>query len=153
RKSLLSVRLVTNGFTSCRYPVPAFWRYIKSKGYRMGQDAVGRNKVLVVDTDPCRAEALSQRLRFLTYQPVLTGEEAAAADTIAVLLGDIGKDDSGNGGSERGFRDLISKKPDLPIIVASACEPALPKAKDRPTWFLDTPIRRSQLKQFLVRAS
>ena len=118
----------------------------------MGQDGVERNKVLVVDTDPSRAEALSQRLRFLDYQPVLPGEQAAMADIIAVLLGDLRKEKDGGIDSEQGFRDLISRKPNLPVIVVSQ-NAGFAKGKDRPTWILETPIRRSQLKQLLARAS
>jgi sigma-54 dependent transcriptional regulator, flagellar regulatory protein len=124
----------------------------KSKGYRMGQDGVERNKVLVLDTDPSRAEALSQRLRFLDYQPVLSGEQAAMADIIAVLLGDLRKEKDGGIDSEQGFRDLISRKPNLPVIVVSQ-NAGFAQGKDAPTWVLETPIRRSQLKQLLVRAS
>jgi sigma-54 dependent transcriptional regulator, flagellar regulatory protein len=119
----------------------------------MGQDGVERRKVLVVDTNPSRAEALSQRLRFLDYQPVLAGDDSSMSDTIAVLVGDLGKGDNGDAGSERSFSDLISRKPDLPVIVVSAGQHVFRKAEDRPTWFLDSPIRRSQLKQLLVRAS
>jgi sigma-54 specific flagellar transcriptional regulator A len=115
----------------------------------VSSSAVERNKVLVVDADPCRAEALSQRLRFLNYLPVIADKALQDHDGIAVLLGGL----CGKGDTERAFEELTRKRPDLPLIVVSPGRPDLDRVKGRPTWFLDAPIRRSQLKQLLGRAS
>ena len=115
----------------------------------VSSNAVERNKVLVVDADPCRAEALSKRLRFLNYLPVIADKPLRDHDGIAVLLGGL----CGKGDTERAFEELTRKRPDLPLIVVSPGMPDLDRVKGRPMWFLDAPIRRSQLKQLLGRAS
>ncbi|MGH8166687.1 MAG: sigma 54-interacting transcriptional regulator, partial [Woeseiaceae bacterium] len=133
----------------------------------MGDNAVKRSKVLVFDANPSRAEALSQRLRFLNYEPVIAGNAPLTDDDgIAVLLGDLpaaGNKDSA-GSMARSFQRLTTKRPDLPIIViapdviapgvvaSNAAADAVGKAGTRPVWRLDSPLRRSQLKQLLCRA-
>jgi sigma-54 specific flagellar transcriptional regulator A len=120
----------------------------------MSSNAVERNKVLVFDADPCRAEALSQRLRFLNYLPIVADNTSSIDDDgIAVLLGDLRQGDDAGGNTERAFAELTRKRPDLPVIVVLPGTTTPDKVKDRPTWQLDAPIRRSQLKQLLDRAS
>jgi sigma-54 dependent transcriptional regulator, flagellar regulatory protein len=136
----------------------------------MGDNALKRSKVLVFDANPSRAEALSQRLRFLNYEPVIAGNAPLTDDDgIAVLLGDLpaAGDKGSAGGMARSFQQLTKKRPDLPIIAIIAIPPdviapgvvasnpaadALVKAGTRPVWRLDSPLRRSQLKQLLSRA-
>jgi sigma-54 specific flagellar transcriptional regulator A len=121
----------------------------------MEDHGIERSKVLVFDADPSRAEALSQRLRFLNYQPVMAGEMPLGEDSIAVLMGDLqGGDDE----VQQAFRALFRKKPNLPLIMTSPAPDSgnsrpTTAGKDRPVWQLDSPIRRSQLEQLLSRAA
>ena len=118
----------------------------------MDLNAIERNKVLVFDADPWRAEALSQRLRFLNYLPVVGDKTPLDHDAVAILLGDLRHGD-GDGDTERAFKELTRKRPDLPLIVISPGRTTPDKVEGRPMWLLDPPIRRSQLKQLLDRAS
>jgi sigma-54 specific flagellar transcriptional regulator A len=121
----------------------------------MEDKGIERSKVLVFDADPSRAEALSQRLRFLNYQPVMAGEMPLGEDSIAVLLGDL---EGGDDEVQQAFRALFRKKPNLPLIMTSPARDcgtshATTADKDRPVWRLDSPIRRLQLDQLLARAA
>jgi len=112
-------------------------------------------RVLVMDSNASRAAELSHRLRFLNYDPVLAtdpSETAAVAgeEAIAVVLG---------APEEPKFKNLFHKvvveRPDLPILLMGALAAADEYSDDlrnRPTWALDAPLRRSQLMQLLRRA-
>jgi sigma-54 dependent transcriptional regulator, flagellar regulatory protein len=108
-------------------------------------------KVLVMEQDANRAAELSHRLRFLNYEPVVAAgagciERFSAESGIAVMLGDtiVG------GELESAVRDLLSTRPNLPVLLASAAPK--PEFVAKEAWPLELPIRRSQLSQLLTRA-
>ena len=113
-----------------------------------------RSKVLVLDADLSRAQALSHRLRFLNYDPVIAndsdGFDAASQNAgIAVVLGQA--DDPG---LQKVFHRVTKRRPDLPVLVFNSAGAAaeIGNLGNRPHWTLDSPVRRSQLTQLLKRA-
>ena len=114
-----------------------------------------RSKVLVLDADLSRAQALSHRLRFLNYDPVIAndsdGFDAASQNAgIAVVLGQA--DDPGL--QKDVFHRVTKRRPDLPVLVFNSAGAAaeIGNLGNRPHWTLDSPVRRSQLTQLLKRA-
>lgn len=119
-------------------------------------DSSGKQaKVWVMDSNTVRARELSNRLRFLNYDPVVAGEDNlfdpdATDSGIAVVLGEA---------KNSKFRDLFHevavKLPDLPVLLLgpdSGAGQFDEDLKNRPHWTLEAPIRRSQLTQLLRRA-
>ncbi|MEX2257897.1 MAG: sigma-54 dependent transcriptional regulator [Woeseia sp.] len=121
-------------------------------------NATARSKVLVLDADPSRAEALSRRLQYLDYDPVMADDSLSsrqAGSSIALLLGDLSRQQE----ARRTLQQLTKNHPDLPIIVIAAGNAgslastgAGSSGFARPTWRLDSPLRCAQLKQLLKRA-
>jgi sigma-54 specific flagellar transcriptional regulator A len=114
------------------------------------------NKVFVLEENPERAAELGHRLRFLNYEPLVPGEslpvESLAKKTgIALLLGDTGQSPI----LLNALEVLTQRHPELPMLLLSGDHdgPGLTEAGPRrPTWKMDTPIRRSQMTQLLQRA-
>lgn len=122
----------------------------------MSEAAQIPNTVFVLDANPERAAALSHRLRFLNYEPVIPGtgvpaESLAERPGIALMVGDTDRDQT----IAAALRTLSTQRPELPLIVLSDdCRVTVGGGEDslRPAWKIDTPIRRSQITQLLERA-
>ena len=111
---------------------------------------VQRARVLVFDGDATRTEALSERLRFLNYDPVVAGD-APDGTAVAVLLGNLAAERE----LKRKFRQLTAARPDLPVLVLSSDghpETSGAFAATHPAWHLDVPVRRAELSRLLRRA-
>lgn len=114
------------------------------------------NRVFVLEGNPERAAELNHRLRYLNYEPVLpedskSAESLARKPGIALLVGDTQQDPM----IANALKVLAEKRPNLPMLVLDgkgAELPPTPSAEDRPTWKIDTPIRRSQMTRLLQRA-
>ncbi|MEM6512673.1 MAG: sigma-54 dependent transcriptional regulator [Pseudomonadota bacterium] len=111
-----------------------------------------QSKVLVLDTDKERAAELCNRLKFLKYEPVLSDPDDAIAsiknnsDGIAVVLGDTGGPEDNRILAER----LTLTRPGLPVIHLNT-DPDVRFAETE--WFLDVPLKRSQMQRLLDRAA
>jgi len=113
-------------------------------------------RVLVLDSNADRARALSNRLRFLNYDPIVADSADACSEAgddpgIAVMLGDINQSDL-----RETFHNAMQKRPDLPILFFDKPldDPEFCAAiTDHPAWTLDAPIRRHQLAKLLRRAA
>jgi sigma-54 specific flagellar transcriptional regulator A len=125
------------------------------KVVNMVKAADAQARVLVLDSDPKRAEVLCHRLRFLNYDSVIAcdGEaiEAIAEEPgIAVMLGELPADEAG-----LAIRAISLKRPELPFLLMSEL-PAAGECQlefgDHPAWKLDLPLRKTQLQQLLRRA-
>lgn len=120
------------------------------------RSASPQGRVLVLDTNRQRAEQLSNRLRFLNYEPVTaqSGQDLAAITDdpgIAVMLGDL---TSGQGVC-RAFRALTKKRPTMPVVRMSGTvmnASVDEELNHHHTWELDFPLRCSQLSNLLRRA-
>jgi len=120
------------------------------------QLALMLGRVLVLDSNAQRAEELSQRLRFLNYEPVTAHSGQALAEItddsgIAVMLGDLA---SGKGIC-RAFHAVSKQRPSMPVIRICGCITNAgvdAELKHHHTWELDFPPRHSQLAQLLRRA-
>ncbi len=115
-----------------------------------------QGRVLVLDTNAQRAEELSNRLRFLNYEPVIAqaGQDLAEMTGdpgIAVMLVDL---TPGQGGC-RAFRAVSIKQPSMPVlrisgtVINAGVDETL---NHHHTWELDFPLRCSQLAHLLRRA-
>lgn len=115
--------------------------------------------VFVLEGNPERAAELSNRLKFLDYEPLLPSEAVqveslALAPGIAVLLGDT----TTNPAVSAALDTLNRVQPDLPMLVigdptaGKSVASGLVPADNRPTWMIDAPIRRSQMVRLLKRA-
>ena len=119
--------------------------------------ATTQGKVLVLDSNAQRAEELSNRLRFLNYEPVTAESSQILTEItddsgIAVVIGDLtpGQDMC------RAFHALSKQRPSMPVI--RICGGLTNAGVDvelqhHHTWELDFPPRRSQLAQLLRRAA
>ncbi|MGB5581697.1 MAG: sigma-54 dependent transcriptional regulator [Woeseia sp.] len=110
-------------------------------------------KVLVMEADQSRAAELSSRLRYLNYEPVVADnvdavESAQQDDSIAIMLGDT----MVGGELERAVKDLLSSRPNLPVLVASSDTKVDATFNERQAWHFDMPMRRAQLSNLLKRA-
>lgn len=111
-------------------------------------------KVLILDSDKCRARDLAQRLQYLSYEAITAGEDRPLAslesdDDIAVFIGDI---------SERAdFHDAAVKyrtaRRNVPFIQLPNVTDDLVDLDDGHNWSIDLPLRRSQLQRLLKRAA
>ena len=114
------------------------------------------NRVFVLEGNPERAAELDHRLRFLNYEPILpdasqTAESLLGTSGIALLVGDTGQ----NPILADALKVLTEKRPNLPMLVLGSGDDESPAALEpgsRPTWRIDTPIRRSQMTRLLQRA-
>ena len=102
------------------------------------------NTVWIKDSNAERARELCQRLEFLDYRPVLAEPDTKRpTDAVAVVVG---------GDSAQTETDVLrSERPDLPILCL---DPGMPETRmaSGPTWPLQLPLKRSQLKRLLSRA-
>lgn len=124
----------------------------------MSEAARSTMGVFVLEGDPERAAELSNRLKFLDYEPLLPSEAGhaerlAAAPGIAVLLGDTKTDPA----LADALETLNRVQPNLPMLVIGNSAEAKSTASrtapaGRPTWTVDAPIRRSQMMRLLKRA-
>ena len=102
------------------------------------------NTVWIKDSNAERARELCRRLEFLDYHPVLAdlGTAEPSGAVAAVVCGEsaIAETDA-----------LRTERPDLPILCldAGGTGPDIPGG---PTWPLELPLKRSQLKRLLSRA-
>ena len=120
------------------------------------QSALPQGKVLVLDTNAQRAEELSNRLRFLNYEPVTPQAVQDLAEMtddpgIAVMLGDLA---SGQGVC-RAFRAVSKQRPSMPVLRISGTvinAGVSEMLNHHHTWELDFPLRRSQMAHLLRRA-
>lgn len=120
------------------------------------QSASPQGRVLVLDTNAQRAEELSNRLRFLNYEPVTaqSGQDLAEMTDdpgIAIMLGDL----SSGQGVCRAFRALSKQRPTLPVLRVSGTVMNAgidEELNHHHTWELDFPLRCSQLAHLLRRA-
>ena len=110
-----------------------------------------RARVLVFDGDATRTEALSERLRFLNYDPVVGGDAVPDGTAVAVLLGNLAAERE----LQRKFRQLTASRPNLPVLVLSSdgrSETSNALSGTQPAWRLDVPVRRAELSRLLRRA-
>jgi len=117
----------------------------------MGTQQASQGKVLILDAHPERAADLGQRLSFLHYEPVIGDSNAANvanSDSLAVVLGDL----AGGEGLTAAAIAVRESNPGLPFLCLQDAGDSndLP---DGPNWVLDMPLKRSQLKRLLQRAS
>jgi len=119
----------------------------------MAGTARTRAKVLVMEADRERAGELSQRLRFLNYEPVLADspgvlESMAPGEGIAVLITDLPaatrRDDA--------LRKFLDSRPELPVLLAGEKDGAEARLPSSRSWRIDLPLRRAQLERCLRRA-
>ncbi len=113
------------------------------------------SKVLVLDSDPERADELSCRLRYLNYEPVVAdGRQDVNGfidePGIAVMVGDL----TAGQGVRTAFSQLAEKRPELPVLLMSTDNERFDSCclESHHTWRLELPIRRSQLTRLLRRA-
>ncbi|HLT90964.1 MAG TPA: sigma-54 dependent transcriptional regulator [Woeseiaceae bacterium] len=115
----------------------------------MLQSEPERARVVVFDAGG-RAEALGERLRFLSYEPVIAGRDCQAPpdDAIAAIVGQVGQD------LRPGLGRLAASRPHLPfLLLGGDGEAAVGRPGERPAWRLDLPVRRTQLERLLRRAA
>ncbi|ANO51042.1 sigma-54 dependent transcriptional regulator [Woeseia oceani] len=117
----------------------------------MNNSKTSQARVLVMDENIDRAAELSHRLRFLNYEPMVAADPQALQDIdldsgIAVMLGDtiVG------GELETAVNDLLSTRPNMPVLLASSTRDS--ELAKKHGWPLELPIRRAQLQQLLKRA-
>ncbi|MEO1244391.1 MAG: sigma-54-dependent Fis family transcriptional regulator [Pseudomonadota bacterium] len=102
------------------------------------------NTVWIKDTDAERARDLYRRLEFLNYQPVIARSgDRQPCGTVAAVVG--GKSFAAEADA------LRRKRPELPILCLDARDTDT-AATSGPTWPLELPLKRSQLKRLLNRA-
>jgi len=105
-------------------------------------------KVLILDSDADRVAAMSSRLRYLNYEPVVPahGSDIAGNGGIAVVVGALAH---GDGNAMRALRE---KQPGLPFLCLAPADSADAEFDLGVNWSLDLPLRRSQLTRLLRRA-
>ena len=107
-----------------------------------------RAKVLVLDPDPDRARDLSQRIRFLNYDPIIVDSSASRArrdgtDSVALIIAG-----GGDASTDSAATELRKHHPHLPFL----CVDGRDFAGGGPTWPLELPLKRAQLERLLSRA-
>lgn len=115
-------------------------------------EAATLGKVLVVDGDSKRTDALCDRLRFLNFEPV-NGLETLEplTDSVAIMLGDV----SGGSDSADHLINIAKTHSSLPILKLDHDDlsgDGLPTFESAQIWALDAPLRRSQLEYLLHKA-
>ncbi len=110
-------------------------------------------KVLIVDSDSDRVEALCSRLRFLNYEPVPLGdqsEDELAEQGIAVMVGQV----EPNTGPAKLVKRLSRSELAPPILQVqdNGAGGSAPTLTGGHIWALDAPLRKSQLEHLLQRA-
>ncbi len=111
-------------------------------------------KVLILDADDRRASEISRCLRYLNYDPVVTGQDSTLSDlssdeNIAIVVGDI----DGRREFADAACDFHASHDDIPLICFPEAVASRPELADGPNWTLDLPLRRSQLLRLLQRAA
>lgn len=113
-------------------------------------------RVLILEADPARAEALGNRLAYLDYEPVFANAEdstglTAEAPGIAALVGSVG----GSKDTDVVLKRLAEAQPGIPILVLSDDVGLIAKAPEltgHPVWKVEQPLRHSQVNRLLRRA-
>ena len=111
-------------------------------------------KVLVVDSDSDRVEALCSRLRFLNYEPVPLGsqsEDELAQAGIAVMVGQVEPNTAPAKLVKRLSRSDVAP-PILQVSDTNSTGGSAPQLTGGHIWALDAPLRKSQLEHLLQRA-
>jgi len=113
-------------------------------------------RVLVLDADPARATALSNRLEYLDYTPVLAHSEQSAdpitfESGIAAVVGSIGP----NKRTQQSLERLSQSQPGIPILLlddTAGHRSDVPSLSGHPVWKVEHPLRHSQVRRLLKRA-
>jgi len=116
----------------------------------MATKATQQGTVLILDADTNRAGELSERLRYLNYEPILVDGKVieTSAEPMAAVLGDMpaGK------GLGAAARELREQSPNLPFLCLPESVDNSPDLARGMAWKLELPLRRSQLLRLLCRA-
>ena len=110
-------------------------------------------KVLVVDSDSERVEALCNRLRFLNYEPIpiaASADESLVDEGIAVMVGQVDPNTRPGKLVSRLSRSEVAP-PILTVSEGDASDSGL-RLTGGHIWALDAPLRKSQLEHLLQRA-
>ena len=116
--------------------------------------AVGR--VMVLDADPDRSEAISESLRILNYTPISPCKRCGPGDfggnsDVAIMIGDLPEEDA----VSRDFLDLTQRNRQLPVLRLSGSigTPVVDRVLDKHfNWEVDSSLKTSQLRFLLRRA-
>ena len=115
----------------------------------MAAQAAQQGTILILDADTKRAGELSERLRYLNYEPILF--HGGAIETIdeptAAVLGDLPPGDA-----LTAARELREQSPDLPFLCLPESTDNSPELARGMAWKLELPLRRAQLVRLLGRA-
>jgi sigma-54 specific flagellar transcriptional regulator A len=121
------------------------------------RSAMNSGRVLVIERDRGRAEALDERLRWIDYEPVIADSTdsiaafASATDVAAIVGGSLSEQSL-----RQGLAILSRARPGLPILwLADGRRPdaAAAALSGHPVWTLDWPMRRGELERLLKRAA
>ncbi len=113
-------------------------------------------RVLVLEADPARATAISNRLAFLDYEPIVahpddSAETLGVESGIAAMVGTVGPKAS----ARQLLQNLSRNQPGIPILLLDdrdGEQTELPALSGHPVWKVELPLRHAQVSRLLRRA-
>ncbi len=116
----------------------------------MTPNTTTKGTVLIIDTDAARVSELSDRLRYLHYDPVSFASDSDYHndEVVAAILGDVSSEPD----LVQAAQELRTEIPNLPFLCLPKSAEAGPELLDGMAWTLELPLRKSQLGRLLGRA-